>query len=102
MQLEHGKFCPLIGKDCIGLQCAWFTHIRGMDPQTGRDVDDWGCAVTWMPTLLIENSQKQRETGAAVESFRNEVVKRVDEQFSPVAPYTIEDKTISNIIEGSN
>jgi hypothetical protein len=27
-----------------------------------------------MPTLLIENSQQQRQTGAAVETFRNEMV----------------------------
>ena len=37
--------------------------------------DDWGCAVGWLPVLLIENSQQQRSTGAAVESFRNEMVK---------------------------
>ena len=75
MKLEQGKFCPLIGKDCIGLQCSWFTQIRGNHPQTGEPVDEWGCAVTWVPFLLIENSQQQRETGAAVESFRNEMVK---------------------------
>jgi len=28
-----------------------------------------------MPLLLIENSQMQRQTGAAVESFRNEMVR---------------------------
>jgi hypothetical protein len=28
-----------------------------------------------MPILMIENSQQQRQTGAAVESFRNEMVK---------------------------
>jgi hypothetical protein len=28
-----------------------------------------------MPILMIENSQQQRSTGAAVESFRNEMVK---------------------------
>lgn len=75
MKLEPGKFCPLIKKDCVGLQCAWFTQIRGTHPQTGEDIDEWNCAVTWLPVLLIENSQQQRQTGAAVESFRNEVVK---------------------------
>jgi len=50
-----------------------------MDPNTGEDVDHWGCAVSWMPMLTIENSQQQRQTGAAVESFRNEVVKSNDE-----------------------
>ena len=74
-KLEVGKFCPLIGKDCIGLECSWYTQIRGMHPQTGEPVDEWGCAVTWMPMLLIENSQQQRSTSAGVESFRNEMVK---------------------------
>ncbi len=74
-KLEVGKFCPLIGKDCIGLECSWYTQIRGMNPQTGEPVDEWGCAVTWMPMLLIENSNQQRSTSAGVESFRNEMVK---------------------------
>lgn len=73
-KLEVGKFCPLIGKDCIGLECSWYTQIRGMHPQTGEPVDEWGCAVTWMPMLAIENSNQQRSTSAAVESFRNEMV----------------------------
>lgn len=49
--------------------------VRGKHPQTGADVDEWGCAMSWLPVLLIENSQQQRQTGAAVESFRNEVAK---------------------------
>ena len=79
MKIEQGKFCPLIGKDCIGLQCSWFTQVRGLNPNTGEDVDEWGCAVTWLPMLLIENSQMQRETGAAVESARNESVRDNEE-----------------------
>tara|TARA_S200000501_G_scaffold365197_1_gene398324 strand:- start:1610 stop:1945 length:336 start_codon:yes stop_codon:yes gene_type:complete len=75
MKLEQGKFCPLIGKDCIQMQCSWFTQVRGMNPNTGEEVDDWSCAITWLPTLMIENSQQQRATGAAIESFRNETVK---------------------------
>ena len=74
MKLEQGKYCPLIKKDCIGLECSWFTQIRGMNPNTGEPVDEWGCAITWMPMLMIENSQQQRSTSVAVESFRNEVV----------------------------
>jgi hypothetical protein len=75
MKLEQGKYCPLVKKDCIGLQCSWFTQIRGVNPNTGEPVDEWGCAITWLPMLTIENSQQQRHTASAVESFRNEVVK---------------------------
>ena len=75
MKLEPGKFCPLIQKDCIGLQCAWFTRVQGVDTNTGNQVDEFQCAIAWMPMLLIENSGQQRQTGAAVESFRNEMVR---------------------------
>jgi hypothetical protein len=75
MEIKPGTYCPLLKKDCIQLQCAWFTQVRGTNPNTGKEVDEWACAITWMPVLLIENSQQQRQTGAAVESFRNEMVK---------------------------
>ena len=74
MQIKQGNFCPLLQKECIGLQCAWITQIRGNEPQTCKEIDEWDCAVKWIPMLLIENSQQQRHTSAAVESFRNEVV----------------------------
>jgi len=75
MQLKNGNFCPLIKKDCIGLTCAWFVRVQGIDKNTGNQVDEYQCAIAWMPMLLIENSGQQRQTGAAVESFRNEMVK---------------------------
>lgn len=75
MELKPGNFCPLIKEDCVGLKCAWFTQVRGHNPNTGKEVDEWACAIAWTPFLMIENSQQQRSTGAAVESFRNEMVK---------------------------
>jgi hypothetical protein len=78
MKLEPSTFCPLIKDECKKLGCGWFTQLRGTNPNTGKEIDEWGCAVTWLPLLLIENSQMQRHTGAAVESFRNEMVKAND------------------------
>ena len=75
MEIKPGSFCPLIKKDCIQFKCSWFTQVRGTNPNTGKEVDEWCCAISWLPVLLIENSQQQRQTGAAVESFRNEMVK---------------------------
>lgn len=57
------------------MQCAWFIKVMGAHPQTGKEVEEWGCSIAWLPILMIENSQQQRQTGAAVESFRNEMVK---------------------------
>jgi len=73
--LKNGTFCPLIKKDCIGLTCAWYTRVQGYDMNSGNQVDSYECAISWLPMLLIENSGQQRQTGAAVESFRNEMVK---------------------------
>jgi len=73
--IKNGTFCPLIKKDCIGLTCAWYTRVQGYDVNSGAQVDSYECAISWLPMLLIENSGQQRSTGAAVESFRNEMVK---------------------------
>lgn len=76
MKIEPKDNCPLNNfEPCKQLDCAWFMKVRGTNPNTGQDVDDYGCAIAWMPILMIENSQQQRSTGAAVESFRNEMVK---------------------------
>lgn len=79
MELKPGTYCPLIKKDCIQMQCAWFTQVRGVNPNSGKEVDEWACAIAWMPMLMIENSQQQRSTGAAIESFRNDMVKANEE-----------------------
>ena len=72
--MKKGNFCPLIRKDCIENKCVWYTQVRGTNPNTGQPVDEWGCAITWMPFMAIEIAQKSSQVGAAVESFRNEVV----------------------------
>jgi len=73
--MATGRFCPLLRKDCIESKCSWYIQIRGNDPNTGNPVDKWDCAVAWAPTLFLEIAQKTNQAGAAVESFRNEVVK---------------------------
>lgn len=79
MKLEPKANCPLDGfRPCRQLECAWFMKVRGTNPNTGEEIDDYGCSVAWLPVLMIENSQQQRQTGAAVESFRNEMVKSND------------------------
>lgn len=75
MELKRKNICPLLKKECMGLDCAWFVKVEGYDINTGNRVDEWNCTVSLLPMLLIENSGMQRQTGAAVESFRNEMVK---------------------------
>jgi hypothetical protein len=86
MELKPGSYCPLIKKACIGLQCSWFTQLRGTNPNTGKEIDEWGCAMTWLPVLLVENAQQSRQAGAAIESFRNEVVAFNQDSQALIAP----------------
>jgi len=66
------KSCREIVADC---DCPKFIKISGVNPNDGQPVDRFGCVDSFIHMLLIENSQMQRQTGAAVESFRNEMVK---------------------------
>lgn len=74
MAKSNATFCPLIKKDCVEHKCVWYMQVAGHNPNTGEHINDFGCAIAWLPVLMIENSQQQRHTGAAVESLRNEVV----------------------------
>lgn len=80
MSLQAELTCPL-GSKCEEIKdnklyrCAWSIELAGRNPNTGEEQNERGCAMAWVPILLIENSQQQKGTAAAVESFRNEVVK---------------------------
>lgn len=76
MKIEVKNNCPLNGfEPCKMFDCAWFVQMRGTDPNTGKEIDEHSCAMSWMPMLLVENALHARHTGSAVESFRNEMVK---------------------------
>ena len=74
------KLCPLPSEGtrapCIEHRCRWYIQLLGKHPQKDAPLQEWGCAVEWLPILLIENAQQTRHFGAAVESSRNEA--RID------------------------
>lgn len=80
MALEVEFFCPL-GSTCeeavdgVIKRCAWYTKMVGLDPNTGKEVDDWACSMAWMPMLQVEMSKTNRGQTKALESLRNETVK---------------------------
>lgn len=80
--------CPYTGfkRTCRGIvtkhTCPKFIKIVGTNANTGETIDQWGCADSFVHLLLIENSQMQRQTGAAIESFRNEMVRQNNELLS--------------------
>ena len=79
MDIKTVTTCPF-GSQCEEIKekavhrCAWYIELAGVNPNTGAPINERGCAMRWVPILLIENSQQQRSTSAAVESFRNEMV----------------------------
>ena len=85
MQIEIESNCPLDGfNPCRQTRCAWFTKIKGKSPQ-GEELDEYGCAVAWLPVLNINTAQQAAHTGAAVESFRNEMVQGQKEGIEALA-----------------
>ena len=92
-QIPHGPdtlVCPLhkekMAKVCH--KCPLWVMLRGTNPNTGKEVDEWQCSLSALPMLLIENAQQARQAGAATESMRNEIVKRMDRpiQVGPQLP----------------
>jgi len=94
---DEGQICPLHKKDMSTVchKCPWFILVRGADPQTGKEVDTWDCSIAWMPTLMLENAKHTRHTGAAVESFRNEMVKTADQRALQMLAQSANSKLIS-------
>lgn len=71
------RSCREIIAEC---DCPKFVSIKGRDPQTGAELDRHGCVDSFLPLLLIEGAQMSRQTGAAVEDLRNELVRTNEER----------------------
>jgi hypothetical protein len=99
--------CPLMGGEpCVEdgsirngelVSCRFWVHVQGINPQTGETVNNGDCAIAWTPVLMIENSKVNRETGASVESFRNEMVK--SNELNTKVLLAASQKQNSNLIE---
>ena len=96
--METKLICPL-GSQCEGIRdnqafrCKWYIALRGKNPQSEEMIDDWQCAMYWLPILLVENAQTNRGQTQALESFRNEMVKGQD-IFNALAGESIRRKTL--------
>lgn len=72
---KKGMKCPLWQKDMSQVchTCEWFIQVRGKDPQSLQEIDQWGCAIKWLPILTIENIQQARQAGASADKVANEI-----------------------------
>ena len=69
--------CPL-GSQCEKAvdghveRCAWFISLEGVNPQNGQRLSDMSkCAMSWIPILLVDNTQKTITTTASVDVLRH-------------------------------
>jgi hypothetical protein len=83
MRFDENQGCPLNGmKTCKKVRqkngCAWWMWFTFNDPTTGDDVAQHACAMVWGPYMSMKAAQESRQGAAATESFRNELVRRID------------------------
>lgn len=73
---DEGEICPLHKEDVSTVchKCPWYIMLRGVNPNTGKEIDEWGCTMSWMGPLLVEVAKESRQGAAATESFRNAVI----------------------------
>lgn len=82
--------CPLNGKACVDgirddfpeyeeagikikAKCRWWERLAGKDPQSETIVDQWDCAVAWLPITSIEGAQMTRQATASIDKLSNQV-----------------------------
>lgn len=67
--------CPLLSalrkQDCIESKCKFWTHLMGKNPQGEGVLDKFGCAIEFLPILLVENAQMMRQGAASTDKVAN-------------------------------
>jgi len=96
--IETQISCPLGSKceeikDNVLMRCAWFTKLVGKDPQSEKEIDEWRCAIAWLPIMQVEIAQTNRGQTDAICSMRDETIKRQD-IFNTLAAETIKRKEL--------
>jgi hypothetical protein len=101
MAIETILTCPLgskceEAKDGKIYRCAWFTKLQGKNPQSEEIIDEWGCAIAWLPVMQVEVAQTNRGQTDAICSMRDESIKRQD-----IALHLAQQRTF-NLIQQDN
>lgn len=72
------KMCKFSGftKGCRDLVCSGtctdeWVHITGTDPQTGKQMDFYGCASQWMYKMAMDAARSAHFAGVDVQTLRN-------------------------------
>lgn len=76
----EGLHCPLTLSNPLGPtkmskvchKCPLWMHIRGVDKNTGREVDRWWCGLAQFPTMAVEVANEVRNAAAETHALREE------------------------------
>jgi hypothetical protein len=70
---KNGLKCPLWQKPMhlVCHTCPLWIAIRGIERNTGAEVDQWRCSLAVLPHLMVEASWQSRGAAAATEQLRN-------------------------------
>ena len=79
-----GSKCEYIGDDKKLHRCAWYVEMKGQ-AQNGEVYDQWNCAISWQPILMIENAGISRRAVFAIDSLRNETVARQEKAMTLIS-----------------
>jgi hypothetical protein len=78
----ENKNCPLWKKPMSEVchKCDWWRYMPLLDPKTppgmpAQVINEYRCAVAWIPDLLMEVGKQQLSNAAATEGVRNQVAK---------------------------
>ena len=88
-------------------KCRKWVQVLGKHPQTGEEVNAFDCADRWSTALQLSETQATRQVGAAVESFRNQMVvlntsERVDQIVADEQAKAIEQEQQKLLVGKSN
>lgn len=71
---------------CIQHECEFYINIMGAHPQTGELVNDFRCSIAFLPILLVENSNQQRQTAHEVGKVANQIHRSRSEFIGALPP----------------
>lgn len=85
MELKPGNFCPLLKKDCIGLQCKWFRPVECIKPGTQEHYQEWDCAMGWLVVLgkdsiaaALTTTASADKTATEIRNMKDGITERMD------------------------
>ena len=66
------KICPYVGTPCLKHSCEMYIKVEGSNPQTGKPMDVWTCAIKEVPTFSMYIGASIQKLDGEMSAFRKE------------------------------